>query len=180
MAPNILCHICRAVSLFFPQLHRPQKKIVQRRLVRFEKSCPMFMFALQSGVNAGFVYGDSTALWDKHWRGQLVFYLGSGVTSEANLLIIPTYCGMAHVSDSSKHTKRASFRWKCVWGAHLVCFDTSRQSIPATRLEQSEAKSQKCWICGSRLLGTSWFIVQIHLFKSTQPELSIICNSFGS
>lgn len=70
----------------------------------------MLVFALQSGVNAGFVYGDSTALWDKHWRGQLVFYLGSGVTSEANLLIIPTYCGMAHVSDSSKHTKRTSFR----------------------------------------------------------------------
>ena len=57
----------------------------------------MLVFVLQSDVNAAFRYGDSTALCDEHWREQLVFYLGSGVTSEANLLIIPTYCGMAHV-----------------------------------------------------------------------------------
>jgi len=104
----------------------------------------MLMFVLQRDVNAAFIYIGSTALCDKHWRGQLVFCLGSGVTSEANLLIIPTYCGMARASNTAKHTKRISFRRKCVWGAHLVHFGTSRQSIPATRLQQFEAQPQKC------------------------------------
>lgn len=31
----------------------------------------MLMFALQSGVNAGFVYGDSTALWVSTGGGSL-------------------------------------------------------------------------------------------------------------
>lgn len=104
----------------------------------------MLVLVLQSDVNAAFIYGDSTVLWDKRWRGQLVFYLGSGVTSEADLQIIPTYGGVAYVSDSSKHTKWTSFRGKCVWGAPLLCFGASGQPVPATRLEQSEAKPQKC------------------------------------
>lgn len=61
------------------------------------------MFVLQSDVNAAFMYGDSTAFWDKHRRGQLLFYLRSGVTSEANLLIIPTYCGVAHITSGTQN-----------------------------------------------------------------------------
>lgn len=62
----------------------------------------MLMFVVQSDVNVAFTYGDSTTFCDKRWRGKLVFYLRSGVTSEANLLIIRTYCGVAQITPGTQ------------------------------------------------------------------------------
>lgn len=77
----------------------------------------MLVFVLQSDVNAAFIYGDSTALWDKRGKGQLVFYLGSGATSEANLLIILTYCGRL-MSLIAPSTPSGLLSHKNVFGGH--------------------------------------------------------------